>query len=115
MAPVPRGDIPQQLGTRVMKNAILTVVLTLLCHDGVARAADQLKAAAGACEITPPIGFPMWGYAARKDAPSVGALDQLKARAVVLEVGTERLAIVSLDLGRAPTRAHMAAIRERVR
>jgi hypothetical protein len=47
--------------------------------------------------------------------PSQGVLDPLKARALVLEVGSERLAIVSLDLGRPPTRAHMAAIRERVR
>ncbi|HEY1379998.1 MAG TPA: hypothetical protein VGF55_24560, partial [Gemmataceae bacterium] len=57
----------------------------------------------------------MWGYAARKDAPSVGVLDPLKARALVLAVGDEKLAIVSLDLGRAPTRAHTAAIRERAR
>src|SRR3954447_25652443 len=98
-----------------MKNAILTVVLTGLCHPAASPAAVQLKAAAGICDITPPIGFPRWGYASRKDAPSVGVLDPLKARALVLEVGNERLAIVSLDLGRAPTRDHMAAIRGRVR
>jgi len=57
----------------------------------------------------------MWGYAARKDASSIGVIDQLKARAVVLEVGAERLAIISLDLGRAPTRTHMASIRQRAR
>lgn len=99
-----------------MKNAILPVVLTVLCHLPQLSAADQLRAgAAASCDITPPIGFPMWGYAARRDAPSVGVLDPLKARAVVLQVGTDRLAIVSLDLGRPPTRAHTAAIRERVK
>ena len=30
---------------------------------------------------TPPTGFPMWGYAARHDKPSVGVLDPLFARA----------------------------------
>src|SRR5207249_3493390 len=39
----------------------------------------------------------------------------LLARAVVLAVGDEKLAVVSLDLGRAPTRAVTAAIRERLR
>jgi hypothetical protein len=52
----------------------------------------------------------MWGYGARKDSPSVGVLDPLKARAVVLAVGDERLAIVSLDLGRAPPRESFARI-----
>jgi hypothetical protein len=77
--------------------------------------AAELQAGAASCVITPPVGFPMWGYAARKDAPSVGVIDDLNARAVVLSVGDEKLAIVSLDLGRAPTREHTAAIRDRVR
>src|SRR4051812_46129253 len=98
-----------------MKNAILPVVLTILCQPPAVSAAVQLKAAGGSCDITPPVGFAMWGYAARKDAPSIGVIDQLKARALVLEVGAERLAIVSLDLGRAPTRSHMTTIRERAR
>jgi hypothetical protein len=77
--------------------------------------AAELKAGAASCVITPPVGFPMWGYAARKDAPSIGVLDDLKARAIVLAVGEDKVAIVSLDLGRAPTREHTTAIRERVR
>ena len=75
--------------------------------------AAELQAAAASCVITPPVGFPMWGYAARKDAPSVGVVHELKARAVVLAVADEKLAIVSLDLGRAPTRQSMATIRAR--
>ncbi len=65
-------------------------------------------------EITPPVGYPLWGYAARRDAPSTGVHDPLFARAFVLETGTQRLAFVSLDLGRAPTRASTQAIRTRL-
>jgi hypothetical protein len=78
-------------------------------------AAQELKAGAATIEITPPIGFAMWGYGARHDAPSTGILDPLRARALVLAAGDERIALVSLDLGRAPTRQSTAAIRARVK
>jgi neutral ceramidase len=78
-----------------------------------ARAAE-LRAGASKIDITPPIGFPMWGYGARHDARCTGVLDPLNARALVLEMGGRRIALVSLDLGRAPTRASTAAIRKRV-
>ncbi len=77
--------------------------------------ADDLRAGAAAVDITPPTGFPMWGYAARKDAGSDGVLDPLFARAVVLAVGNQKLAIVALDLGRAPTRQSTQTIRDLVR
>jgi hypothetical protein len=77
--------------------------------------ADGLTAGAATVDITPPTGFPMWGYGARHDAPSVGILDPLRARALVLAIGPQRLALVCLDLGRAPTRDVTAAIRSRVR
>ncbi|MCI0463921.1 MAG: neutral/alkaline non-lysosomal ceramidase N-terminal domain-containing protein [Gemmataceae bacterium] len=77
--------------------------------------AQELQAGAAKIEITPPLGFPMWGYGVRHDAPSVGVLDPLQARALVLAAGSERLALVSLDLGRAPTRQSTAAIRARVK
>ena len=57
------------------------------------------------CGATPPA----------HDAPSQGVLDRLQARALVLALGKQRIALVSLDLGRAPTRQSMAAIRARVR
>jgi hypothetical protein len=56
----------------------------------------------------------MWGYAARRDAPCLGVRDRLHARALVLEVGKQRVALVGLDLGRAPTRSSTAAIRDKV-
>ncbi|MFM7149979.1 MAG: neutral/alkaline non-lysosomal ceramidase N-terminal domain-containing protein [Gemmataceae bacterium] len=77
--------------------------------------AGELRAGASVIDITPPNGFPMWGYAARKDAPSVGIREKLQARALVLELGGKRLALVGLDLGRAPTRQSTATIREQVR
>lgn len=77
--------------------------------------AEPLRAGTARTDITPPLGSALWGYAVRRDLPSVGVRDPLHARAVVLEVGTRRLALVSLDLGRAPTRASMKTIRDRVR
>jgi neutral ceramidase len=78
-------------------------------------AAEELQAGAACVDITPPVGFAMWGYAARKDQPSLGVRDPLRARALVLAAGDKRLALVSLDLGRAPTRASMATIRQRLK
>jgi len=50
-------------------------------------------------DITPPEGQAMWGFAARP-GPSRGTLDPLFARVLVLEVGEQRVALVTLDLGR---------------
>jgi neutral ceramidase len=57
----------------------------------------------------------MWGYGARHDAGSVGVLDPLYARALVLMAGEQRIALVGLDLGRAPMRQSTATIRTRVK
>lgn len=78
-------------------------------------AAEELKAGAAKIVITPPTGHPMWGYAVRRDKPSKGVREALLARALVLEIDGKRLALVSLDLGRAPTRSHTDAIRKRVK
>jgi hypothetical protein len=77
--------------------------------------AQDLHAGAAKVDITPPIGYAMWGYGARREAPSVGVLDPLYARALVLTAGAQRIALVGLDLGRAPTRQSTAAIRARVK
>ena len=90
----------------------------LLCcciFSGAQLRADELLAGAARCDITPPLGYAMWGYGARHDAPSVGVLDPLQARALVLAVGNQRIALISLDLGRAPTRHSTAAIRAKVK
>lgn len=88
---------------------------TLLLLPLPVQPAEELQAGAATVDITPPVGFAVWGYAARKDQPSLGVRDPLRARALVLAVGGKRLALVSLDLGRAPTRGSMAVIRQRLK
>ncbi|MGD9858046.1 MAG: neutral/alkaline non-lysosomal ceramidase N-terminal domain-containing protein [Planctomycetaceae bacterium] len=65
-------------------------------------------------DITPPPGLPMWGYGARHALTATGALDLLFARVVVIHAGTGKLAIMGLDLGRAPTAPMMEQIRAAV-
>lgn len=88
---------------------IVAIVLGMLDGPGVAA---ELEAGAAVTTITPPTGFPMWGYAARHDKPSEGVLDPLRACALVLRAGDAKIALVSLDLGRAPHRDSMKRIRE---
>jgi hypothetical protein len=90
----------------------LTVVLMGFPAAGLG-ADDGSKFRAGAADkdITPPAGIPMWGYGARHDALSVGTLDPLMAKAIVIAEGDEKLAIVGTDLGRGPTEAMMTIIR----
>jgi hypothetical protein len=88
----------------------IVIFTFFLASVGTLKAAG-LEAGAARVEITPPVGFPMWGYASRKDKPSEGVLDPLHARAVVLKAGEVKIALVSLDLGRAPTRSTMDRIR----
>ena len=48
-------------------------------------------------DITPPIGTPLAGYGARRAQPSTGVHDPTEARALILDNGTEKLALVSVD------------------
>ena len=99
-----------------MRQRWITVFVLLSAAVSPAAAwAEELTAGAATVEITPPVGLPMWGYGARHDKPNEGVMDPLEANALVLAVGDERLAIVGLDLGRAPTRRSMAAIRSRIK
>ncbi|MDY0170283.1 MAG: neutral/alkaline non-lysosomal ceramidase N-terminal domain-containing protein [Thermoguttaceae bacterium] len=66
-------------------------------------------------DITPSEAVPMWGYGARRAAPSQGVLDPLLATALVLESHGRKLAIVGLDLGRSPSEASLNAIRTQIR
>ena len=74
----------------------------------------EFRAGAADKDITPPEGIPMWGYGARHDALSVGTLDPLMAKAIVIAAGDEKLAIVGTDLGRGPTEAMMTIIRREI-
>src|SRR5262245_43514471 len=103
-----------------LKKALHVAILASLTLAGILAPATGMAetaflAGAAKTDITPPIGFPMWGYGARHDMPSAGVLDPLQTRALVLAVGNEKLALVGLDLGRAPTRQSMARIRAEVK
>lgn len=65
-------------------------------------------------DITPKEPVPMWGYSSRHDALSQGVMDPLYAVALVLRAGDEKIAIVGLDLGRAPNEGSMQRIRRLV-
>jgi neutral ceramidase len=65
-------------------------------------------------DITPQAATPMWGYGARHAMLSQGTADPLMAKAVVIEAGDERLAIIGMDIGRGPTTPMMEQIRKAV-
>jgi neutral ceramidase len=100
-------------GQKILGTFLLAIVSVLSCVFPVR--ADGLEAGAAKTDITPPVGFPMWGYASRKDKPSEGVLDSLFARAIVLKAGEAKIALVSLDLGRPPTRNSMTRIRNELK
>ena len=58
--------------------------------------ADDFKAGAASVDITPPVGTPMAGYYAER--LSQGVHDPLYAKAVVMESGGKKAALVCLDL-----------------
>jgi neutral ceramidase len=66
-------------------------------------------------DITPREPVPMWGYGDRHDALSVGVLDPLYAEALVIQAAGKKIAIVGLDLGRAPAEASLQRIRQRIK
>lgn len=72
----------------------------LVFASPAARADDPLQAGAAAVAISPPAGTPMAGYYSERAAE--GVHDDLMARALVLDSGGTRVALVVLDLIAAP-------------
>jgi len=70
------------------------VVLTLAATS--AKSAARLQAGAAEIDITPPVGFRMAGYF--NERLSTGTHDPLKAKAIVLDDGKEKIALVFCDL-----------------
>jgi hypothetical protein len=97
------------------KHWYLLLALLLPGPVGAEARAAVLEAGAARTDITPPVGGPLWGFFDRKGAPSTGVRDPLQARALVLAVGADRIALVNLDLGRAPTRDVTNFLRRRLR
>lgn len=60
--------------------------------------AGELRAGVGREEITPPVGTPLAGYGARLGRASTGVHDPIHAKALVLDDGATRLAIVTTDM-----------------
>ncbi|MBI5800380.1 MAG: neutral/alkaline non-lysosomal ceramidase N-terminal domain-containing protein [Verrucomicrobia bacterium] len=85
-----------------------------LASEGLAAEA-VFKAGAAKRDITPKEAVPMWGYGARHDMLSTGAIDTLHAAAVVIQAGDKKLAIVGLDLGRSPSEKSLQNIRQRIK
>ncbi|NBO63950.1 MAG: hypothetical protein EBU88_03700 [Acidobacteria bacterium] len=91
----------------------LLIILLVSVANGQSPAPVILAGSARA-DITPREPVPMWGYGDRHDALSTGTLDPLYADALVLQIGSEKLALVGLDLGRSPSETSLQHIRERI-
>ncbi len=96
-----------------MWRTVLGLTLAVAACSFSAFAAD-FNAGIAKRDITPTKPMPMWGYGDRHAALSTGVIDPLYAKALVLETGETKLAIVTLDIGRGPTPAMMERIRPAV-
>ena len=76
----------------------LLLLVALILQPSIALSAEFLAGTAKV-DITPPVGGLMYGYGARGANVSTGVHDPLYAKAIVLDDGTTKLAIVALDLG----------------
>jgi len=97
----------------MLRTTIACGLSLLLVTPGVADE-SAFKVGFAKRDVTPQSATPMWGYGDRHAMLSQGTADPLMAKAVVIEAGNERLAIVGMDIGRGPTAAMMAQIRKAV-
>jgi len=94
---------------------LLLALLTLPLPLPAQTSGTAFKIGTGRRDVTPQEGVPMWGYGARHDALSTGISDPLSATALVVQAGDQKLAIVGLDLGRAPAEKSLQRIRQRIK
>ena len=106
------GPLPVQ-GYCYAANVFRVCFVSVFRCAGIADEAE-FKVGFAKRDITPQAATPMWGYGARHAMLSQGTADPLMAKAVVIEAGDERLAIVGMDIGRGPTTAMMEQIRKAV-
>lgn len=96
-----------------MKQAKFGIVAVfVLCLFAAVVEASELSAGVARVEITPPVGFPMGGYAARQGA-STGIHDPLFATILLLKAEGGSVAIVSCDVLSFPAERILALARER--
>ncbi len=77
--------------------AVTSLLLALALPAAAPAQGPALSAGAGRADITPPTGYAMLGWA-RGDARALGQHTRLFARALVLQRGPRRLALVAMDL-----------------
>lgn len=95
----------------------LPILLLVLALGETAVSADTFNVGFAKRDITPSASVPMWGYGKsnRSGNMSTGMLDPLYAKAVVIATPSGKLAIVGLDLGRAPLESMGDRIRGTIR
>ncbi|MFO0917118.1 MAG: neutral/alkaline non-lysosomal ceramidase N-terminal domain-containing protein [Planctomycetaceae bacterium] len=97
--------------------ALVSVLMLFMTNRGVtadeaADLSERFSVGFAKRDITPQKPMPMWGYGARHDMLSQGVLTPLFAKAIVIQAGEEKLALVGLDIGRGPTREMTDRIRQ---
>ena len=90
----------QPVASRAVRRGIGLATVAALVAAAPAQAAG-LRAGVGRSDVTPPTGYPTMGYV-RDDARGDGQSTRLYARAIVLQEGGRRLALVTTDLGFTP-------------
>ena len=91
---------------------LVAILLGQICAITTLASATELSAGIARAEITPPVGYPMGGYAARQGPPT-GAHDPLFASVLLLKAGGGTVAIVSCDLRSFPSERIITLARER--
>lgn len=104
-----------KLFLRCITPYLLATCLVLSTQAGAESPEAVFKIGTGKREITPKEPVPMWGYGARHAALSTGVLDPLYAAAIVIQAGSNKVAIVGLDLGRSPAEKSLQTIRQRIK
>ena len=78
--------------------SFLMIVLCLTLSGSAAGTSNSLRAGFATTDITPPLGVDLCGYGYFLDRKATSVHDPLRARAVVFEMGGERIALVGTDL-----------------
>jgi len=101
------------MSRKIGRSALLLPALFLFAT--LPASAQTFRAGFAKADVTPTAPMPMWGYGDRHDVLSQGVRDPLYAKAVVVEAGDQKAALVGLDLGRSPDAEAMERIRAAVK
>lgn len=93
--------------------AAIAIVAAMLAFAPSTTSAAEFRAASAKVDVTPAGLEIMWGYGDR-EGPATGTHDPLYAKILLLDDGRNRLALVTLDLGRPFGNDSMNFVRQRV-